>query len=178
MDEIGGAVTNADAVLFPMLSKHLHYEFGHPLEIVQTLQEMTTSPTKQALKYPLVALFTDILVNNDNVPDGWYGDAAITIIIATMTTNTDKAAQRLEKNFKPILQPIKMELLKQISLIKQFSTGAGELKYKEIEHYYWGKEGLYGREGNIFNDYIDAIELRDVKIRIKPKICQTIKNSL
>lgn len=172
VDEMRAVVANVAI----KLETPVYYMFGHPNEIVQNLTEMTKAPSQANLKYPLVALFTDILVDKNR--DGIYGEARMTLIIATLTQPTYKAADRLAKNFKPILQPIKCELVEQISRVKQWQpTGNGELKYKEIEHYYWGKEGLYGSEANIFNDYIDAIELRDVLVTIKPKICSTLKNS-
>jgi len=172
MDEMQAAVANVAS----KLGTPVYYMFGHPSEIVQNLTEMTAAPSKANLKYPLVALFTDILVDANK--DGFYGDARLTLIIATMTKPEYKAAQRLANNFKPILQPIKCELVDQISRVKQWQpTGGGELRYKEIEHYYWGKDGLYGSDGNIFNDFIDAIELRDVMVTIKPKICSTLKKS-
>jgi hypothetical protein len=172
-DEVGAAVAKADAVIFSKLGKHIFYQFGHPLEIVANLQAMTTVTT-QNQKYPLVALFTDILVDKNK--DGFYGDARFTILIATLTKREYKAPERKEVNFKPLLQPIKTEVLKQLGRVRQFTT-PGEIKYKEIEHYFWGSAGLYGSNKNIFNDLIDAIELRDIQVTVKPKICPTIKTT-
>lgn len=175
MDEVGKAVAKTDTVLFPTLNKHLHYEFGHPLELVATLQEMTKDPSKQNLKYPFIGLLTDIPVDKDVV--GFYGTGKFTIIIATLSLNTYKAKERLVKNFKPILQPIKVELERQLNLLPQFTTEEG-IKYTEIEHYYWGKQGLYGNQGNIFNDWVDCIELRDIQVNILNPICTTLKASI
>lgn len=147
----------------------LYYMFGHPLEIVGRLQEITQSTTDKDKKYPLIALFADIPIDKTG-PVGFYGRAKLTIIIATLADPNMTAEQRIEATFKPILQPIKEQLVDQLFKHKQFSF-ADELKYWEIEHYYWGRQGLYGNTANIFNDYIDAIELRDIDILIKNKIC-------
>lgn len=147
----------------------LYYMFGHPLEVVDRLQELTNSPTEKDKKYPLIALFADIPIDKRK-PIGFYGSAKLTIIIATLTDPKYTAEQRIEKTFKPILQPIKEQLVNLIYRHKQFSF-EDELNYTEIEHYYWGKQGLYGNVGNIFNDYIDAIELKDIEVLIKNKIC-------
>lgn len=173
LEEIVGKV---DTALFPTLEQRIYFMFGHPLEIVARLQELTkaTGPSR-GKKYPLVALFTDIPVVKD--VNGFYGRAKLQMVIANITEQNLTAAQRLAKNFKPLLQPIKEELLLQISQHVQF-TEPGELFYTEIERYYWGKNGLYGNTGNIFNDFIDCIELRDIQVTVKNKICTTIKNNL
>jgi hypothetical protein len=31
---------------------------------------------------------------------------------------------------------------------------------------YWGKKGLYGVEGNVFDDHIDAIEIKNLDAKI------------
>lgn len=142
----------------------LYYMFGHPKEVVARLQELTQGTTTKDKKYPLIALFADIPVDKKII--GFYGSAKMTIIIATLTDPKLTAEQRIEKTFKPILQPIKEQLVNLIYRHKQFSF-PDELNYTEIEHYYWGKAGLYGNDGNIFNDYIDAIELNNIEVLIK-----------
>lgn len=175
MDEIAKAAALTNTRLSGTLGKAIHYAWGHPLEIVETLQQMTKDPNQQALKYPLVGLFTDIAVQRNL--DGFYGQAKFTIIVATLTKPEYKAAQRKAINFGPILQPIKTELIRQITRLPQFIY-PGDLYFTEIEHYYWGKEGLYGNKGNIFNDWIDCIELRDIQVNINNKICNTLKANI
>ncbi len=148
----------------------VYYMFGHPLEIVTRLQQLSQSTTQKDKKYPLVALFTDIPVVHK---PGFYGEAKMNIIIATLTKPEFTAPQRLQNNFKPILQPIKDELLNQIDRYTGF-THEGELSYTEIERYYWGKQGLYGNNANVFNDYIDCIELQNVTVTLKlNNLCPT-----
>lgn len=147
----------------------LIYLWGHPLEIVTTLQEYTKNPVKESRKFPLIALFTDIVVRRHQ-PIGFFGSVRLNMVIANITKPEYKAAERLAVNFQPILQPIKEELIRQIDRHPQWTHG-GEVTYEEIERYYWGKQGLYGNQGNIFNDYIDCIELREINLNIKKKQC-------
>lgn len=149
----------------------LYYMFGHPLEIVSRLQEMSASPKSKDKKYPLIALFTDIAVDR-NDPVGTFGRAKLNLIIATLTEPSYTASDRLEKHFKPILQPIKEELLEQVSKHIQF-TFEEMPTYTEIERYYWGRGGLFGNSANIFNDRIDCIEIQNLEVIIKNKICST-----
>lgn len=174
VDEIEAVVAKTSAALNgvnPPFGKIIHYMYGHPLEIVTRLQEMTQSPTQAANKYPLVALFTDFQIERGDRPD-MYGRARLQLIVATITENTYQAPQRMEKNFKPILYPIYNEFLYQLFRHKQFSVQSEEeLKHTQIDRMYWGKQGLYGNVGNIFNDYIDCIELQNLIVNVKNKIC-------
>jgi hypothetical protein len=159
------------------LGRPVYYMFGHPVEIVNRLQEMTNSPSEKDKKFPLVVLFTDIAIPR-NQTIGFYGKAKLQIIIANYTEQNYDSPDRLANNFKPILQPIKEELLNQISRHKQF-TFEEAVEFTEIERYFWGKQGLYGNTGNEFNDFIDCIELKDVSVTIKNNICSpTLSNHL
>lgn len=168
VEHMAEVVAKVNTKLLPKLGKEIYYMYGHPLELVNRLSEMTQSPVHGNKKYPIVLLFTDIPIVKDKV--GYYGDARLQIVIANITEPDYDAPKRLETNFKPILQPIKVELLEQLSRHRQF-THEGELQYTEIERYYWGKAGLYGNTGNIFNDFLDCIELQDVLITVKNFIC-------
>lgn len=172
-DAIKEVVQWVDSALYPTLTQHVYFMFGHPLEIVTRLQEMSNDPAAPK-KYPLVALFTDIPVNKNT--DGFYGSARLQIVIATLTEPNLTAQERLDQNFRPILQPIKEQFLKELSRHAQFSS-EGEFEYTEIERYYWGRQGLYGNTGNIYNDFVDCIELQNVQVNINTKICSTIKSN-
>lgn len=155
---------------------YLNYMYGHPVEIMQRLQEMTNSGYDQMNKFPLVALFTDVPISK-GISQNQYGSANCQMIIATMTEQTLRAPDRLETSFKPILYPIYYALLESIRRHPAFDFSyTQEIRHTHIDRFFWGKEGLYGGTGNVFNDYIDAIELRDLTIPIKNKICSPANN--
>lgn len=166
VEEIGYVVEAVNAAA--IVPGNIRYMYGHPLEIVARLQELSNSPTQKNQKFPLIVLFTDIKVHHD-IP-GFYGSTSLQMIVATTTDPSYTSEVRTAKNFKPVLHPIKQELMKQLGRHKQF-TFPDEPDYSEIDRYFWGKKGLYGNEGNIFNDYIDCIELEGIRINIKNKIC-------
>lgn len=143
----------------------VYYMYGHPREISNRLQELSNSPTEGHKKFPLIILFTDIMIEHDT--PGFYGSARLRMLVANITLPTYTAPQRTELNFKPVIHPIKNELIKQISLYKQF-TFEDELRYSETDMYFYGSQI---NDKNVFNDYIDATELRDIRINIKNKIC-------
>lgn len=146
--------------------KDLFYMYGHPLEIVNRLQVLSTSKTKQLQQFPLIALFTDIpLVVNTT---GIYGTANLKLIIATSTKPEYSSEERLENTFKKILYPIQDIFLDEVYKHRQF-TYELDLAYTTTDRFFWGKTGLYGNEGNMFNDYIDAIEISNLIVNIKNK---------
>jgi hypothetical protein len=141
----------------------VYYMYGHPKEIANRLQELTNSPTESHKKFPLIILFTDITIDKSLL--GFYGSTSLRMLIANFTLPEYTSVQRTEINFKPILHPIKKELINQIDRHARF-TYEDELTYKETDMYYYGSQI---NDKNIFNDHIDAIELRDIKLNIKNK---------
>lgn len=156
--KVNTALTDANFGTTPV-----YYMYGHPKEIAIRLQELTNSPTEANKKFPLIILFTDITIDRSLV--GFYGSTSLRMLIANFTLPEYTSVQRTNINFKPILHPIKKELLNQIDRHAQF-TYEDELEYKETDMYYYGCQI---NEKNIFNDHIDAIELRDIKLNIKNK---------
>lgn len=141
----------------------VYYMYGHPKEIAIRLQELTNSPSEAHKKFPLIILFTDITIDKSLI--GFYGSTSLRMLIANFTLPEYTSVQRTEINFKPILHPIKKELLNQIDRHSLF-TYEDELTYKETDMYYYGSRI---NDKNIFNDHIDAIELRDIQLNIKNK---------
>lgn len=142
----------------------VHYEYGTGYEIIETLMQRTK--TRPFDKYPIVCLFLDVreVFNEDigiysRVPD-------LRIAIANGTNVNYKAAERDIKNFKPILTPICQELLEAMRLSCAFLKPNTGFRHEAQRNYFWGRGGLYGKDGNIFEDKLDAIEItfRDLKI--------------
>ncbi|PKN16511.1 MAG: hypothetical protein CVU66_00745 [Deltaproteobacteria bacterium HGW-Deltaproteobacteria-23] len=142
------------------------YQHGHPLEIVESLQEMTLNPKSSETKYPLIALFQDFTekkgLNNSD------GELKLNLIIANLTSPQLKAPDRYAQNFKPILIPIYDEFLKQIAKSRYFrEDNPIKLLHTKIDRLYWGRSGLFGNQKNLFNDYIDCIEIVDLQLNLK-----------
>lgn len=174
VDEMAIVVDRVSTKLSQKLGGPVFYMYGHPVEIVQRLQVMTNSPTLQNKKYPLIALFTDIPIDVSEV--GIYGTATMQMVIATITQSNYQAEERTEKSFKPILHPIYHMLMQEIYEHKQFNFEYQNPDHTAIDRYYWGKQGLYGNTGNQFNDYIDAIEIKDLTVPIRNQFCSIPNN--
>jgi hypothetical protein len=155
-------IKDTEAPILPYLQtvdptiQQLHGLCGHPLPIVNTLMGMNNPQSYQYLKYPLIAVFEDI------VERGVVGDVrSITprIVIVNQTTAEYTRKERDDKNFKPILIPIYNEFMRQLRRNRYFRWDYKKPGDKTMRPF-WGKEGLYGSEGNIAGDALDCIELR------------------
>lgn len=164
--------------LLPQLKEYdpaitgVHYQFGHPLEIIKTLGQYDQGVTTPFDKYPLIAFFLDMPIKRGVTP-GVYGEGTAHMAIIRQCYNPNQtAAERDQTNFEPVLTPIYLELMKQISLRGDLFMLPGQemLPHDVIYRYYWGKEGLFGNTANIFNDWVDAIELK-IKLKININYC-------
>ncbi len=163
-------VTQPDAVVSNI--QQINYQFGHLKELIATMKEYEKDPASQALKYPLVALLLDFNENMGNA-GGYISEVSLQMIIAYAESDpTLKASQRYTKNFEPILLPIYYELLNQIDEGGQFvSLGVQNIRHTKTDHPYWGKGGITDTSGNVFPDYIDAIELSNLLLKVNFSQC-------
>lgn len=149
----------------------IHYEHGHPQEIIDTLILMSKNPTISALKYPLIALFQDY-DEKQGEKVGVLSKIDFHLIIAIYSDKNWKAAERITKSFIPFLYLIYGHLMKSIAQSGYFVEGSVEqIKRTKTDRLYWGKTGLWGNEGNIFADCIDAIEITGLQLSVKNLIC-------
>lgn len=140
----------------------LYFMHGHPLEIVNTLADKANASSYKGKRFPLIALYQDIEENVRN--EGYERIAPVTVIIANQTDPNYTAATRQDQNFDPILY--KLEAGFKYCLKKSEYIGGLKPDYNRIDRVFWGRNGIYGNEGNMFQDYIDAIELNNLELKI------------
>lgn len=141
-----------------------YYLHGHPLEIINTLKQYTASSEYRFKKFPLIALFEDFDASNK---EGlFHTKAMLNVVILTDTDKNYDARLRYEKSFNTILTPIYKLLVEELIKSRKICTPRNEIKHTPVNHLYWGKSGLYGNTGNMFDDYIDAIELKNLDFKV------------
>lgn len=155
----------------------VHFEFGTGVEIIETLQQKSNSTTgKNFDKYPLVAMFLDVKESFGNKPGIYSTIPSLRMAIINGTKAEYKAEQRDQFNFKPILTPILQNMLNVMYVHKALRNPGGlGFKYDATRNYYWGREGLYSKEGNIFNDKLDAIEINFRDLEINSSYCPPVE---
>lgn len=175
VDEVKKLVENVSTKLLPTLQAvdplitGVHFEHGHLAEVVETLRQKNAVEEERYKKYPLIALIHDFPENVTGAP-GVQSEPELRLIIVNSTEPTYKAKQRLELNFKPILYPIYKELLEQFRKSPVF-MGYNVPPHKKTDRLYWGREKLIGTAANIFEDWVDCIELQNLKTKLKLKLC-------
>jgi len=175
VDIIGEVVKAADTVLYPILNKHILYEYGRSIQILRQLQKLNDSITKKDDKYPLFALFQPF--PEDSTTNYYASVKFPKISIAMLTQNTDPVSKRYDKTFKPVLYPIYQEFLRQLCLhpnIVASDPGA-------ISHKHWDLPGSDPASDQVkganFNDIVDAIIIQDLQLTFKQvKTCKSLKN--
>lgn len=159
-------VTGTGIVASTWIAKAPYYDYGHPLEIINTLKEKGGNDTKKYEKYPLIWLWLDY---DDDVTVSTRTKHVIAenliIVIMTETKKNYKAENRYDNVFVPILIPLYDSLM---SAILESSQVHSDDKYhhKKKNRLYWGKEDLYGNVGNIGNDALDAVIVSGLDLRL------------
>lgn len=164
-DDIKGLVQRTSAAL----NRPVYYDFGHYLVVENNLILKDQSITLQNAKYPLIWLVMDF---QESVGPQFI-DISPSLIIATSTDVNYTMEERRDNSFLPVLYPIYYELLRQISLTSDFRMPAiGKIIHTKIDRPYWGIQSGQGNgERNMFHDYIDAIEVKNLKLSLRRKIC-------
>jgi len=130
-----------------------YYEYGHPLEIVNTLMEKDSNSVWKLKKYPAIFLFHDFEEDRTK----FESKCKIKIIIVTDTKPGWKAKDRYTNVFNPKLLP----LAEQFLYYMQRSSDLRFLGDYKLKIYpFWGSEA----DKNVANDYADAIQLSEMEI--------------
>lgn len=146
----------ADIVAKVAAEKHCEYMHGRRLEIINTLTAKSGSAEYKYKKYPLIALIQDIKETVNPVGR----DVTLNLFIITESHVAFSAAERQVKTFEPVLYPLHDLLIKHVKRCRYFA-GTNELTYDKTD-----VMGMYGAESNAFNDFLDAIEISNLKLSI------------
>lgn len=170
-ESIGACVDSVSDKLLTQLQEEdsniqaLSFMYGHPLELISLLKKKSEDPSARYSKFPCVMLFADVNQQQSSVKGLPY-DVSLNMVIAMSNSKPDmEASQRISTKFVPILRPIYQQLIEEI-----FRSGFFHLQNTNlisgysIERLFWGRESLGGNDANKLNDYIDAIEIRGMKL--------------
>lgn len=176
----GEIVAAVSAAVLPELQEHdasiqgVYYQHGHPLEITNTLQQMTESPVKKYQRFPLIMLFEDI--GEAVGQTGYASTVSLRVAICNYTVPTIKSADRETRNFDPILWPIYYELMRVIGDNRAFVTADPDrIPHTRTARKYWGsdltEQGNQGNQRNKFSEYLDAIDIQNLQLVLDEDYC-------
>jgi len=159
VDMFANIVSDVDKALFPTLGTHVQFHYGSSIQILQKLVKLNEGITTKN-RFPLIALFQPF---DEVIGTGFQIQLNIKkLVIATLTNSTDEVPKRYQKTFVPILYPIYYELLNQIIMSKQFLTTSPGF----ISHTKNDDPGSPPPKGSTFNEFVDAIELYNLKLKV------------
>lgn len=146
------------------------YDYGTTIEVVNRLKRKTESPEWEYKKYPLIWYVIDGSVKEsvENNKSAVRTVSNCSLIICTQTLSELTSEERYAQNFIPVLRPIYEAFffqLKKSNLLKS----SNYFNHTCYENLFWGKEGLYGHQGNIFDDRLDAIIIDNLELSIIEK---------
>ena len=130
---------------------------GHLLDVANQLIEKdgSVAPVKFK-KYPLIVLEQDFEMDK---LDGPIARAPLNFAIVNWTKEEYNTKQRREFNFTPTLDPLYSEFIE--ALDNFLGVDILSENWGVTRRYYWGSQFV---DANIFNDYLDAIEVKNIEI--------------
>lgn len=166
-------VTKVDEAIFAALGFHVWFDEGRYIEITRNLSIKDGGVETKTQKYPLIWL-----VYPHTIVEAIGGIGieikGLQIVIATRTEPNSTTPKRKEVNFIPKLYPILRELKKQIDQSGYFNDLDFDNNFERIDQPYWdGKDGA--QQANMFNDFIDAIQLKSITLEVNEETCERFK---
>ena len=141
----------------------IDFQYGHKLELIETLLQMDKDPDMRTRKYPCVYLVQDFVEERGN-PD-WYAKVYLNVIIMHQTLQAYKITDRYAKVFKPVLYPLYYSLLTEICKNPQCNEYPPDsIVHTKIDRSYWGRNDNV--EKNMLNDFVDAIEIENLSLKL------------
>ena len=136
----------------------------HPIVALEELQLMAKTDNAGL---PFILLLLDI----EQSRKGTIITANLNFVIGVVTRKEYSTDDRYLHNFTPLIHPIYEQLIERFKNGNHVIMGNADVSSKDPDRVLWGKKGLYGVTGNIFNDYIDAKEANDLEIKLLIKNC-------
>lgn len=160
------SIVAATALLYDTVNgEKPYYLHGHIADVIDILNERTETELKFK-KYPLIVLVQDFTEKKERY-DIEY-EVSPMVLILTYTESTYNSATRYNINYRTVLYPIYEKLLLAMGKSKHLEKPEdGIFKHDKTDRLFLGKLGLYGTEGNTFNDHVDAIELKFKDLEVK-----------
>lgn len=145
--------------------KDVFFTHGPRKEIIESLIAMGQNNTTSRKRYPLMAVVGNVPIAKGDPT--CYGEGTFNLVIATLSSATKKADIRFNEVYIPTLQPIYRHFLNALYDSGLFDLQDMErLSYEYVENFDYAKGRLH-IEGAVSPDIIDAIEIKNLKLKIK-----------
>lgn len=146
---------------------NVSYMFGDWEYISGQLTEWSQSQKTSKLKFPIICLYSPYVENRTSkIPD-----ASLEFIIMVDTKKEYLNEEREKVSFAKVLRPVYEAFIKSIlaspDIINEYN---GIVHHLYTENYRYGRKGVEA-DGKPFKDFIDAIEIKNLNVKIKNIKC-------
>ena len=149
----------------------INYTFGNAQYVKDRLDELSKTPSGEAMKFPLIALFCPF--NEDRKSRQYYSRSKVRILIACSSQQQYSNEQRLELSFRNILTPIYRRFLEELKKDNRLDFGYdNQVKHEYSENYSYGRYGAHTGTGDAVSESIDAINISNLELTVKPYNCR------
>ncbi|MDR1347354.1 MAG: hypothetical protein LBJ63_02840 [Prevotellaceae bacterium] len=178
VDLVGDIVARASEAVKKVIADEtvretgIFYQYGHLNDINNILKSYSNTAEYRAQKYPAVFLLQDFVetcVQSMTVEK----QVNLQLLIVASSNRDYRAAERYEKVFKPVLYPVYDCLIGTIKRDKRLMLPYGDIEHTKIDRLLISGFQIRtqtGQTGNLFADFLDAIEINNMKLIIK-KMC-------
>lgn len=170
---IPGLFSAVVASVATTLGRPVYFDYGKLKEITRKLTQLDGGITTKDKKYPLVWLVMNYAESYGN-NDGFCELDDITIMICELTDPSSYTSARIAANFTPTLYPIYDAFMAELENSSYFDHGMLEFQHQKIDCPYWNEDMTKG-DYNQFNDFIDAIQIRKLKLIVNESTCSRFK---
>jgi hypothetical protein len=149
----------------------IKYQFGHIRDIGEILLSYSATAQYRLQKYPAIFLLQDFTERKGgNYSADVDCEVRLQLLIVAASAPTYRPAERYEKVFKPTLYPIYERFIEELggsgTLIETASNGRFEHEKIDRPRISNALTEFTKGDKNLFNDHLDAIEIRNLNLRI------------
>jgi hypothetical protein len=148
----------------------INYTFGNAQYVKDRLDELSKTAKGNDIKFPLIVLF--VPVNETRGKSDFYSKTKVRVLIACSSKQQWSNEERRVYSFQNILRPIYKRFLDALLSDGRFDFVEDEVPHEYSENYSYGRYGAHTGTGDAVSEPIDAINISNLELIIKPQNCR------
>lgn len=157
--------------VIPLLNKDrqvpVNFVWGDSAYIREYLLSLKKSSSTAAYRFPVIGLYSPF----DERKNNGVVSASVKLILAVNTLVGYTNEQRMEVSFEKVLRPLYSEFMKALEGSKSFNVPYKGFDHTYVENFSFGKRGALDVDGKEIDEKIDAIEIKNLNLTLKPFDC-------
>lgn len=167
IDIVRDVVARVSARYLEEHSQEVQFLHGSSVYVKEVLDALTQSMSTTDYKYPLIALFTPI--EEDRTDPKLFTSSEVDIMIANGSIREWTNEERERFSFCSVLRPVYRMFLEELMRDRRLRISYdGIIPHRYSENYSYGRYGATDANGEMLSDPIDAINLKSLRLEVKP----------